>query len=187
MSKTSFHTVKEITCWKPFVLDGIKYDLSHLNAHEVEYTEKRKDNSFIKYKFIVTYSFHCFADDKQENLSEEEKHKLMYHAPKDSRPFDFKRYNLSFQLPKIISSLGDEGVSCFHAGYEQYATYRIDDEKGNAVIYRVVFKTFREEKKLRLHVTSAYPLTKEYGKEKKIKFLVIAYNLLKGKPSKKPS
>jgi hypothetical protein len=186
MPKTSFHTVKEISCWRPFVLDGIKYDLSHLNAHEVEYTEERKDNSPIKYKFIVTYSFHCFADDKQKNLSEEEKHKLMYHAPKDSRPFDFKRYNLSFQLPKIISSLGDEGVSCFHADHGNYATYRIDDKKENAINYRVVFKAFRDEKKLRLHVVSAFPPIKEYG-EKKIKFLVIAYNLLKGKPSKKPS
>ncbi|HFF1503567.1 TPA: hypothetical protein ACGBEO_004859, partial [Escherichia coli] len=45
---------------------------------------------------------------------------------------------------------------------------------------------FREKKKLRLHVTSAYPIS-EKQKGKSVKFFTIAYNLLRNKQLPQPS
>ncbi|REY77210.1 stationary phase growth adaptation protein, partial [Mycobacterium tuberculosis] len=51
--------------------------------------------------------------------------------------------------------------------------------------YFVPFKVYRERKKLRLHVTSAYPV-KERPSGKPVSFFKIAHNLLRGKPLPKP-
>ncbi|MFZ2725028.1 MAG: hypothetical protein WAX77_02120 [Methylococcaceae bacterium] len=45
MSKKRFNTVEEITSWKNFELNGQLYDLSHLDAHEADYIEYKKDGS----------------------------------------------------------------------------------------------------------------------------------------------
>ena len=52
--------------------------------------------------------------------------------------------------------------------------------------YFVAFRAFREKKKLRLHVTSAYPIS-EKQKGKSVKFFTIAYNLLRNKQLPQPS
>lgn len=185
-----FNTVEEITAWRPFVFKGKTYDLSHLDAHISEYINNRKDQAPapapVIYKYIVTYSFHCFAKEVP-NLSKEESDSLVYKTRKENRHFNFERYELSKHLPSIINSLGNQSTTCFHAGHNRYANYKIDDGKGNIINYFVVFKSFREKKKLRLHIESAYPVNpSEQGKMKKIGFFVIAHNTLLGKVIKKP-
>lgn len=179
MSK-NFKTVNEVIKWRNFILNGEVYDLSHLDAHWVEYVDNRDINKSITYKFIVTYGFHCFtkaSDDpieKQSSLS-------MYRAPKESRPFDLERYHLSKQLPKIIRALSDSKTLVIHAGQGNYATVKVTDSKGVEVNYFVAFTVFREQKKLRIHVMSAYPKYEGLGKIQKVQFLNIARNLLQGK------
>jgi hypothetical protein len=40
-----FNTVNEVTNWRSFTLDGEIYDLSHLNALQVEYLDTRDEKS----------------------------------------------------------------------------------------------------------------------------------------------
>ncbi len=181
-----FNTVKtEVINWRDFTLNSEIYDLSHLNAHSVEYLDNRDENNLIPYKFIVTYGLHCFTKELQE-LTEEESQLLMYNAPRESRPFNFERYYLSKQLPEIIKALGKSTTLVCHAGYGNYAIVKVVDSEGVEVDYFVVFRVFKESKKLRLHVTSAYPKDEGIGKIKKVNFFVIAKNLLNNKKLPKP-
>ncbi|MGZ4865097.1 MAG: heat-shock protein [Halobacteriota archaeon] len=177
-----FNTVKEIISWRPFEYGEQVYDLSHLDAHLAEYTDKQG----IKYKYIVTYSFHCFAKD-DPSLSEEESNLLLYKTRKENRHFNFERYELSKYLPTIILSLGSGSAACFHGGYDRFVRYEVKDDMGNTINYFIVFKSFRENKRLRLHIESAYPVNpEEKGGLKKINFFAIAHKTLHGKVAKKP-
>jgi hypothetical protein len=100
-----FDSVEEVTSWRNFLLHGKMYDLSHLNAHWVDYVDTRDEEKPITYKFLITYGFHCFTKEL-EGVSKEEAQLLMYRSPRESRPFNFERYELSKQLPCIINSLG---------------------------------------------------------------------------------
>jgi hypothetical protein len=175
-----FNTVEEVTSWKKFIANGQTYDLSHLDAHEVEYLDDRNINNPITYRFIVTYGFHCFTK-ASDDLTDEQSELLMYRAPKESRPFNIERYQLSKQLPDIIKALGEQTTLVIHAGYGNYAAVKVLDSKGVEVDYFVAFTVFREKKKFRLHVMSAYPKYDGIGKIQKVKFFTIANNLLKGK------
>jgi hypothetical protein len=180
-----FNTVNEVTIWREFTLGNTTYDLSHLNAKWVEYLDDRDIKNPVVYKFIVTYSFHCFAKDSGD-LPGEELELLMYKTSKESRPFNIERYELSKQLPNIIGSLGSKEILVCHGGYGNFAAVKILDANGDEINYYVSFKVFREEKKLRLHVLSAYPLDQPLEKVKKVGFFVIAKNLLDGKKLPKP-
>jgi hypothetical protein len=180
-----FNTVEEVTNWRNFTLDGKIYDLSHLNAHWVEYVDTRDEEKPITYKFIVTYGLHCFAKDSEE-LSTEKSQLLMYNAPRESRPFNFERYEPSKQLPTIINSLGNRETLVCHAGYGKFATVKVLDSNGSEVNYFVPFAVFKESKKLRLHVQSAYPRYEGIGRVQKVGFFVIAKNLLHNKKLPKP-
>jgi hypothetical protein len=157
MSK-DFNTVKtEVKRWRNFTFDGQVYDLSHLDIHWIEYPDDTDDNN-PPYRFIVTYSSHCFTKDS-DDLTSEESELLMYHdnKKKESRPFNFERYHLSKQLPSIIQSLSEKKTLVCHAGYGNFATVKVLDSTGIEVDYFVVFNVFWETKRMRLHVKSAYP------------------------------
>jgi hypothetical protein len=185
MTRTDFNTVEEVTRWTDFTIGEKVYDLSHLNAHWAEYIDHRNEANPTTYRFIVTYSFHCFAKESADT-SAEQSQQLMYRAPKDSRPFNIERYELSQKLPGIIKSLGDKEILVFHAGYESYAAVKIINSTGNEVNYFVPFKVFKERKRFRIHVTSAYP-KEDIGKVRKVSFFVIAKNLSIGKKLPSPS
>lgn len=175
----------KVTHWQPFKFGNELYDLSHLDAHQVTYIQKGDSkNPERKYTFYVTYSFHCFAKD-YPTLTTKERKALTYTSEKESRPFCKRRYFLSRKLPKIISDLHESNL-VFHAGHESYATCKMEDENGKEIEYYVSFSTYRYQKKLRLHVQSAYPLDTPLGRRKKVNFFTIAFNLLKGKPLPTP-
>lgn len=182
MSK-DFNTVKtEVKRWRNFTFDGQVYDLSHLDVHRVEYTDDTDENNPFTYRFIVTYSSHCFTEESKD-LTREESELLMYPdlIKKESRQFNFERYHLSKQLPNIIKSLADKTTLVCHAGYKKYASVKVLNSDGIKVDYFVVFIVFSESKKLRLHVQSAYHKYDGIGKVNKVRFLVIAKNLLNNK------
>ena len=181
-----FKTVKtEVTAWKNFTLADKVYDLSHLNAHWVEYVDDKDEINPVMYRFIVTYGLHCFTKDS-DDLSSEELQSLNYKAPRESRAFNLERYEFSKYLPKIIASLAERSTLVCHAGYGKFAIVRVVDSRGNEVDYFVVFTVFKEEKKLRLHVQSAYLKYEGVGKIKKVGFFVIARNLLNNKKLPSP-
>lgn len=177
-------SIIEVQKWKDFAHpDGATRDLSFLNAHEVTYTHSAAGKPDKTYRFFVTYSFHCFCKE-YDGQSEEVKAALMYHAPKDSRPFCDRRYSLAkLYLREIIDTLGSRKV--IHGGYGSYATVQVELENGETGYYFVVFDVFREKKKFRLHVSSAYPVDEKPG-GKPVSFYVIAHNLSMGKPLPQP-
>lgn len=185
MAKKKFK-VDKVAHWKPFRIDGAVYDLSHLDYHQVTYTlNNDPDKKPIEYIFHVTYSSHCFAKD-YEFQTKLDKERLAYVAGSETRPFCFRRYQLSKSLPGIIENL-DSSKLVFHGGYETFATCKAMDEDDNEVDYFVSFTAYRQQKKLRLHIQSAYPLNERLGKVKKVNIFAIARALLANKPlPKKP-
>ncbi len=180
---TSQPSRKEVSRWRPFVFKDQVYDLSHLDAHWVEYQDNREGHEPYLYKFKVTYGLHCFTKENPD-LSETEAPLWIYKAPQEERHFNIDRYNLSKQLLSIVRSLGEKETFVFHAGYGNFATVKEINFEGVKTNYFVVFAVFRENNALRLHVVSAYP--RERGKVKKVSFFVIASNLLKKKSLPKP-
>lgn len=167
----------------PFVMGEEIYDLSHLDSHIVEYVQpgpSGSDKKDITYKFYVTYSMHCFAKDYKGQCPIEASELMYRHARKESRPFCFIRYELSKRLPDLIRKLPD--LFNFHAGHDNYATCTLE----NGDEYFISFAVFRERKKLRLHIMSAYPLDDPLGKRKKVKFFSIAHALLRNKKPPRP-
>lgn len=172
-------TISEVLKWKAFNHpDGEMRDLSFLDAHEAIYTHSAQGKADKVYRFYVTYSCHCFCKD-YEHQTPADKAALMYVAPKESRPFCDRRYQLARQyLRMIIDTLGVRKV--IHAGYGSYAAVEVQLENGETEYYYVVFDVFREKKKYRLHVSSAYPVEERPG-GKAVSFFVIAHNLSAGK------
>lgn len=178
----TFNTISEVTKWRDFSLDGISYSLSHLNAQRIDYQDSGRS---MTYRFIVTYGLHCFTKDLKE-LSAEQTQRLMYHGPRESRSFNFERYELSKHLPAIIESLGSKKTLVCHAGYGKFAAVRILGDDGREINYFVPFVAFREKKKLRLHVQSAYPKPEGIGRVRKVNFFAIAHNLLQNRKLPSP-
>lgn len=175
----------EIQRWRAFGHpDGALRDLSFLDAHEVTYIHSVEGKTDIGYRFYVTYSSHCFTKGYDHQTAEEQA-ALMYNTGKEMRPFCERRYQLASKyLRDIICMLSQQKV--IHAGYGSFATVEVELDNGKTGYYFVVFKAFREAKKFRLHVTSAYPVdTKPVGT--KVSFFVIARNLKANKPLPHPS
>jgi hypothetical protein len=173
----------EVMEWQDFNHNGTSYDLSHLNSHKVTYTHSTAGKPDIIYDFWVTYSFHCFTKD-YANQCLQTKAALMYHAPKESRPFCFARYDLSkTHLKSAIETL--DKLRVIHAGYESYATSKIVNDDGSSSWYFIPFKVYKHAKKFRIHVMSAYPMKEEPGKGK-VGFFTIAHCLKTGKALPKP-
>ncbi len=169
----------EIETWKTFVHSNQSYDLSHLNAHKASYLDVRNNQN---YDFIVTYSFHCFTCSYKDSPNPG----ITYQAPLEKRPFDFGRYHLSKQLPEIIHNLHNkEMVQVGHAKDARYAAIKLLNHEGIEVDYYVVFNVFREFKKYRIHISSAYP-NDNIGKVSKVDFFSLAVSLAKGRKLPKP-
>uniref|UniRef100_UPI0025527E67 stationary phase growth adaptation protein n=1 Tax=Escherichia coli TaxID=562 RepID=UPI0025527E67 len=110
----------------------------------------------LEYRFWGTYSFHCFIKDYEQQTNEEIP-SLMYHASKESRLFCQHRYNLSrTHLKRTILALPESNV--IHAGYGIYAVIEVDLDGGYKAFYFVLFRAFREKKKLRVHLSISYSI-----------------------------
>ena len=134
--------------WPAFTCDGITYDLSHLDAHELTFTLKEGS-----YRFIVTYSHHCFAKDCPVGTNIDPK--WLYPSGNELRNFHVERYELSKKLPALLPNLVT--ARTYHAGYNAYAFCEV--LQGDLVVYyKVAFVVYRYAKKFRLHIASAYPV-----------------------------
>ena len=80
-----------------------------------------------------------------------------------------------------MENLASAEYTITDAGYGSYITAKVLTDDGETVWYHVPFRVYRERKKYRLHVLSAYPAPERRGGGK-IGFFKIAYNLRMGKP-----
>lgn len=132
--------------WDAFTYNNKQYCLTHLSAHEVIFKGHKKD-----YKFVVTYGLHCFAKDNQ-------KHSINYKYSDsfESRQVDLERYHLSKSLKSFIEKLDSQKL-LFETAKEKYFTIEhTNDLSGINERCKVCVCIFKENRLLRLHVTTAF-------------------------------
>lgn len=139
-----FH-VNSIQQWAPFEHDGTTYDLGHLDCHEVEF-----DGHKGKIKFVVTYGLHCFTKDGTlHNIP------YQYEDGRHSQAVCLERYEASKSLRSIMGRL--DAYTLFQTSGEKFFTLTLlNNLTGAEEPYKVCIAAYREFRKLRLHVTSAF-------------------------------
>lgn len=140
------HHIKARQSWEKFIHDGAEYCLRHLNAHEVLF----KGNK-CEYKFVVTYGLHCFAKDGQEHSVS-----TTYSDEFETRHVNLERYHLSKFLRGFIETL-DSHKLLYETAREKYFTFEhVNDLTGRVEKCKVCLCIFKENRLLRIHVTSAF-------------------------------
>src|ERR1051325_11560567 len=105
--------------WKPFEYQGEIYDLTHLHPRIVQYEQTAKDNRPARYYTVnVICGLHCFTRGRDE--WENPDRSLLYSDTRETRIFDFQRYQLSIYLPRIVDEL--QKRKCYHTGKGNFFT-----------------------------------------------------------------
>jgi hypothetical protein len=176
--------------WRGFNHNGKEYDLSHLHPKTVSYFQAAKGQNPLRvYQVDLIYSLHCFTRGSQGEIPDAA---LLYSDDRETRVFDFPRYEFSLQLPAITEGLMT--CKCFHADRGNFFTLKVLDNEGNKVDYEIYFTVSRSSKQgvLNLFVQSAYSRDVSHRQNKPriapkpIGFSVILYNTLNRKPIKSP-
>lgn len=148
-AKPKFH-IEAQQHWPSFTHNGTELSLEHLDAHRVTFTGQKHS-----FQFVVTYGLHCFAKDEDDGTEPDAS--LAYSDGRETRPFSLERYELSKQLPEIVSSLSDKDIQELGGGRDKYRVIEIENaETGEVLEYKVGFCCFKENRLLRLHVTTAF-------------------------------
>ena len=91
---------------EPFEHQGKVYDLSHLYPFPMRYEQPSKDGKPTRvYKVDVEFSLHCFT--RGARKGEVPDAALLYSDSRETRIFDFQRYELSKRLPEIVACLAE--------------------------------------------------------------------------------
>ncbi len=171
--------------WSAFVHQGSRYDLSHLDAFSYNFVIPAKDDKPEQvYRLNVDFSIHCFTRGAKTN--EAIPAELAYSDSRETRIFDFDRYNRSKMLRGIVESLGQK--KCLHDRHGNFYVFEIIDSDGSKAYYSVFFTVSRSGKTpgLNLFVTTAHirPQPPYVSNPKPIRFGVIVHNVWHGKPVK---
>ncbi len=163
--------------WQAFVCDSKTYDLKHLHPCTLQFerhAEVKKPT--VVFKVHVIFGLHCFSREIPDGAYDR---KLIYSDSRESRLFDFDRYDLSKQLPAIIASLSQR--KCFQTDRSDFVTVEVVRADATVVNYHVYFTVSKATRKgyLNLFVTSAYVANRKVGSSgRAIKFLFILYNTM---------
>ncbi len=175
--------------WKPFEFDGVVYDLAHLHPKRLTYWQDAKnDKPELTYNVDVIFSMHCFTRGIKSNENPDEK--LLYVDSRETRVFDFRRYDLSKELPVIVAELHRR--KCHHSGKGNFFVVEVITQEGEHLDYEIYFEASRSSRKgiINLYVQSAYVRdTAHRGntpKKKPIGFTIILFNILNNKPIRIP-
>jgi len=177
-------------CWRPFIYEGLSYDLSHLHPLEYSFEQAAQgDKPARNYLVQVIFSLHCFTRGAGE--TDDPSGALGYSDSRETRIFDFDRYEKSRQLPEIVRSLPES--PCFHTQHGNFFTVRrFNTVTGQEETYEVYFTASRSSSKvipLNLFVQSAYVRDRQHANRpsrKKIGFFTILHNVMHGRPIKVP-
>jgi hypothetical protein len=139
--------VDAITEWEPFDHADETYNLGHLNAHVVIF---QKDEGQEPLQFVVTYGLHCFTkDDTDQNIP------LMYADGRESRTICMERYAASKRLRGLIEKL--DVATIYQVQGEVFFTVTVlNTSSGQLEPFKICMAIFRENRFLRIHVTSAF-------------------------------
>ena len=176
--------------WAPFTYDSVVYDLSHLHPRTTTVTQSAVAGKPERiFNLLVFYSLHCFT--RGIALNEVPDPALCYSDRRETRVFDFRRYELSKRLPLISSELAKR--KCYHSGKGNFFVVELVDESGTREEYEVFFLASRSTTRgsLNLFVQSAYIRDQDHlsarpAPRKPIRFEILLYNVQTGKPIKEP-
>jgi hypothetical protein len=173
--------------WQPFLHQDTAYDLSHLHPTSLTYEQPAKeDKPALTYTVEVRFSLHCFT--RGIGDGEHPDPALLYSDSRETRIFDFRRYELSKQLPGIVQNLSRR--KCYNTGKGNFFTVVVIGAQGQPIDYDIFFEASRSTRKgLVLFVQSAYARDAQHGsrpRAKPIGFYVILYNTLNNKPIRMP-
>lgn len=161
--------------WNNFLHNGVAYPLNHLHPELWVFTQPAKgDKPAINYTIRVIYSLHTFTTKEVGDRP--------YSDNRETRNFCFNRYDDSKVLPQVIKAIGNGYV--FHTGRDNFL--RID--QGLDTEYEVFFTAIKSKEKnadIQLYIQSAYLRTRgDTPRAGKIRFSVIAFNIMRGKKIK---
>jgi len=140
------HHIKAKQSWESFSYSGESYCLKHLDSHEVTFKGQQCD-----YKFVVSYGLHCFTKDDQE-------HSILttYFDGFETRHINLERYHSSKFLKVFIQKL-DSHKLLYETTKEKFFTFeQINNLTGKNETCKVCLCIFKENRLLRIHVTSAF-------------------------------
>ncbi len=175
--------------WGKFKYRDNEYLLDHLAPFDWTYQIEVGDGKPPEiYKFHIAFSHHCFTSnpDSKSPFDQELQYPNEFN---DGRQFDFRRYEHSKRLRKIIESLHKR--TCLQTNHRNFLRIEIIDEKQENVEYEVYFRVTKTAQKgwLRLYVESAYVRDEDRKgsrpKTQNIKLRVIARNTQMGKKIKR--
>lgn len=140
--------IDSIQEWESFSHKGDEYCLGHLKAHEVEFVGKDGTS----YKFIVTYGLHCFTkNETAHNIP------VLISDGREQQYVCLERYESSKKIRQVIESLDQPRVKIYQTFGEKFFTmHLLNNLTGELEPYKICVAFFRENRKLRLHVTSAF-------------------------------
>lgn len=168
--------------WKAFTHEKTVYDFGHLDPFEYDLVVPEKDDKpEQRYRLNVTFSMHCFTRDarKGEQIPAE----LAYSDSRETRFFEFDRYEQSKGLAKIVRTLGER--KCHHDKHGNFYVFEVVDADGRKQYYSVFFTLSKAGKKagLNLYITTAHMRPAQpYAKNvKPVRFSVIVHNIWTGK------
>lgn len=167
--------------WKAFQYDGKTYDLTHLHPRTFRYERPAEGNKPAEvYKVDTLFTSHCFTrEPKKEEIYDIEQ---VYPDDYENRLFDFRRYELSKQLPEIIQSL-PTGKPRHNNNRRNFFSVEIITENGVTVEYDIFFKVKKVTKgRLEMIVETAFVRDLDYDslrpEGKPIRFWIILHNTL---------
>lgn len=168
--------------WKAFRHEEQVYDLGHLNEFAYDLVVPAKDDKPAQtYRLNVMFSIHCFTRGPKKDESVPVA--LAYSDSRETRIFDFERYEQSKALRGIIETLNER--KCFHDRHGSFYVFEMQDAEGRKTYYSVFFSVSKSGQKagLNLYVTSAHtrPESPYATNLKPIRFSVIVHNVWTGK------
>lgn len=136
-----------ISHWEAFEHAGQPHDLGHLDCHEVVFQKVEGKDPI---RFVVTYGLHCFTKDGTgQNIP------LMYADGRESRTICLERYEASKQLRGLIEKL-DVATIYQVQGEVFFTVVLLNTSSGQLEAFKICMAIFRENRLLRIHVTSAF-------------------------------
>jgi len=98
-----------VKSWGKKVIDGVEYDLTHLDSAVIDVSAKTDPS--VSFRVLVSYGHHCFA---REVLPSDPDHHLVVEGS-DRRCFCPIRTSLSKELPRLVRE-ASTGMAFFSEG-----------------------------------------------------------------------
>lgn len=167
------------------IFDGkTRHSIEHLAPFSFTYARPAKgDDPGWEKEIAVTFSWHCYT-----RTPEAGEQVYILRDGNEQRCFCPTRHLLSQNLPAIIRQLDQKAI--FQTGKGNFVTVQVIEPAGHTVDYGVFFTVNRGRRgdPLKLRVSSAYPFFEQEKRyqvsRQRIRFNIIVYNTMQGKPIK---